>query len=127
MSDQATKKATYDDLFGIPENMTGEIIDGELIVHPRPSRKHISAASSLRFESDQPISLERAALVVGSSWQHRRSKYLWLVDPHNMTVEVYRLDSGAFDPVGVYGGKDKARMDPFIELEIDLGSLWLDG
>ena len=46
MSEPAKKKATYDDLFGIPENMIGEIIDGELIVHPRPSRKHIYAASA---------------------------------------------------------------------------------
>ena len=47
MSEPAEKKATYDDLFGIPENMNGEIIDGELFVHPRPSRKHIYAASRL--------------------------------------------------------------------------------
>ena len=40
MSDLARKKATYEDLYNIPENMTGEIIDGELIVTPSPSRKH---------------------------------------------------------------------------------------
>lgn len=40
MPDIARKKATYDDLFSIPDNMTGEIIAGELIVTPRPSRKH---------------------------------------------------------------------------------------
>lgn len=40
MPDFVRKKATYDDLFSIPENMTGEIIDGELIATPRPSRKH---------------------------------------------------------------------------------------
>jgi hypothetical protein len=28
MAELAGKKATYDDLFSIPENMTGEIIDG---------------------------------------------------------------------------------------------------
>ena len=47
MAEHAKKKATYEDLYSIPENMTGEIIDGELIVHPRPSRKHIHAASAL--------------------------------------------------------------------------------
>ncbi len=47
MSEPAGKRAVYEDLFGIPENMTGEIIDGELIVTPRPSRKHVYAASSL--------------------------------------------------------------------------------
>lgn len=40
MSEPAKKKATYDDLYRVPENMTGEIINGELIVTPRPSRQH---------------------------------------------------------------------------------------
>lgn len=47
MNEPAKKRATYEDLYGIPENITGEILDGELIVHPRPSRRHIHAASAL--------------------------------------------------------------------------------
>ena len=31
MAELAKKKATYEDLYDIPENMIGEIIDGELI------------------------------------------------------------------------------------------------
>ena len=40
MAELARKKATYEDLFDIPENATGEIIAGELFASPRPSRKH---------------------------------------------------------------------------------------
>jgi Uma2 family endonuclease len=47
MSELAKKKATYEDLYSIPENMTGEIINGELIVTPRPAPKHIRTASVL--------------------------------------------------------------------------------
>jgi len=47
MPQPAKRKATYNDLFNIPENLTGEIINGELVVTPRPSRKHIYAASAL--------------------------------------------------------------------------------
>lgn len=47
MVELAKKKITYDDLFDIPENTTGEIVDGELFVTPRPSRKHTYAASAL--------------------------------------------------------------------------------
>jgi Uma2 family endonuclease len=54
MSEPANKRAVYEDLFDIPENMTGEIIDGELIVTPRPSRKHINAASMLTAEIIPP-------------------------------------------------------------------------
>jgi len=34
--------------------MTGEIINGELVVTPRPSRRHTSAASSLGFKIGPP-------------------------------------------------------------------------
>ena len=47
MAELAKKIATYEDLYSIPENMTGEIIDGELIVTPRPSRRHVYTASGL--------------------------------------------------------------------------------
>ncbi len=40
MSEPVNKKATYENLRNIPENMTGEIIDGELIVTAEPSWKH---------------------------------------------------------------------------------------
>jgi Uma2 family endonuclease len=50
----AKKPATYKDLYNIPENMTGEIIEGELIVSPRPSRKHTIASSFLGGEIIPP-------------------------------------------------------------------------
>ncbi|MGV8075148.1 MAG: hypothetical protein AB2L11_11400 [Syntrophobacteraceae bacterium] len=45
MSELSKKRAVYEDLFEIPANMTGEIIDGELIVTPRPSRKRTVVTS----------------------------------------------------------------------------------
>lgn len=47
MSEFAKKKATYEDLYRIPDDMIGEIIDGELIVTPRPGPKHMRTASVL--------------------------------------------------------------------------------
>lgn len=41
MSELAGKKATSVDPYGIPENVTGEIINGELIAAPRPAGKHM--------------------------------------------------------------------------------------
>ncbi len=49
MTEAAKRKAVYEDLFSIPEEMTAEIISGELVITPRPSRKHTSASSSLGF------------------------------------------------------------------------------
>ncbi|MFH0824641.1 MAG: Uma2 family endonuclease [Pseudomonadota bacterium] len=47
MSEPAKTRASYEDLYGIDENAIGQIIDGELIVSPRPSRGHAFAASML--------------------------------------------------------------------------------
>src|SRR5947209_1469025 len=45
MGEPKRRAATYDDLRHLPENVVGEIIDGELIVSPRPSVPHSVAAS----------------------------------------------------------------------------------
>ncbi|MGC8492670.1 MAG: Uma2 family endonuclease [Syntrophobacteraceae bacterium] len=188
MSEPAQQKATYEDLYTLPDNTIGEIIDGELVVQPRPSPRHMNVIKALSVEIGPPyerghgggpggwvflfeteVRLEENTCVpdlagwkkqrfptrietnwisVSPDWVcevlspstalHDRTRkrglyaqahvgHLWLVDPHNLTVEVYRLGSGAFDPVGVYGGKTKCRLEPFAEIEIDLGSLWLEG
>ena len=50
MAEAAKKPATYEDLYTLPENTIGEIIDGELIANPRPSREHVFIASRLDKE-----------------------------------------------------------------------------
>jgi len=40
-------RATYADVDLVPENMVGEIINGELVVSPRPAPKHARAATAL--------------------------------------------------------------------------------
>ncbi len=49
MSEPSRREATYEDLYSIPENMTGEIINGELHVTPRPSRRHVLSTSYLGY------------------------------------------------------------------------------
>ena len=53
------KKATYEDLCALPENMVGEIIDGELHATPRPSFRHGIAASVLGGEIVGPFQIGR--------------------------------------------------------------------
>ncbi len=47
MSEPVKTGVSYEDLYGIDEHEIGQIIDGELIVSPRPSRVHSLAASML--------------------------------------------------------------------------------
>ncbi|MEW6221137.1 MAG: Uma2 family endonuclease [Thermodesulfobacteriota bacterium] len=51
----AKRAATYSDLLALPENLVGEIIDGELVASPRPSRIHAYAAASLDKEIGPPF------------------------------------------------------------------------
>jgi len=59
MAEPAKKEATYEDLYHIPENTTGEIIDGELIVSPRPAWPHLEAAYVLGGELMSPYRFGR--------------------------------------------------------------------
>lgn len=42
-----TKPATYEDLFDLPDNLVGEIVNGRLVTHPRPAPRHARAYSSI--------------------------------------------------------------------------------
>ncbi len=46
----ARRRASYEDLCRLPENMTGEIINGELVATPRPKARHIRVVSALGSE-----------------------------------------------------------------------------
>ncbi len=43
----ARRPATYADIVALPEHVVGEILDGELVVSPRPAPRHAETASTL--------------------------------------------------------------------------------
>jgi Uma2 family endonuclease len=47
MADPAKRRATYDDLLAVPDHMVAEIIDGDLVVNPRPAVMHARASSRI--------------------------------------------------------------------------------
>jgi Uma2 family endonuclease len=49
------RPATYEDLLALPENLVGEIVDGELIASPRPGLRHALASSSLGAQIGLPF------------------------------------------------------------------------
>jgi Uma2 family endonuclease len=50
-----TRPTLYESLEALPEGVTGEILDGQLYVHPRPSLPHGLAATSLADELVSPF------------------------------------------------------------------------
>ena len=53
------KPARFENLFNLPENVTGEIINGRLNVQPRLAPKHARAYSSLGVELSCPFDFGR--------------------------------------------------------------------
>jgi len=183
----AKKQASYDDLFSLPDNMVGEIIDGELIATPRPSRRHGVAASVLGYELGPPYQLGRGGGPGGwiiidepeislgahilvpdlAGWRRERFlsseetnwisispdwvceilspttvgldkvrkmpiyaqhgiAHLWLVDPAAKTLDVFRLETNRWVLLATFIENDRVRAEPFQEIEIELGNLWLE-
>src|SRR5580658_6568613 len=55
MGDPAKRRATYEDVLALPENVVGEIIDGALYTQSRPASPHAVAASLLGGELTGPF------------------------------------------------------------------------
>jgi Uma2 family endonuclease len=53
-------------------------------------------------------------------------QHAWLVDPIAGTVEVLRLDSGRWTIVATHAGDAVVRIEPFEDIEIEVGALWSD-
>jgi Uma2 family endonuclease len=50
--------------------------------------------------------------------------HLWIVDPLLFTLEVYRLDAGAWRQLGVWRDEAVAKAEPFDALPLKLSRLW---
>lgn len=174
----------------VPDTKVAEIIDGELIVSPRPASPHALAATrlggdllgpfdgppgappapggwwillepELHFGDDVLVPdwagwrrerlpvLENVPfftlapdwvceIVSPSTGRIDRSRkmrhyaadgiaHLWLVDPLQQTLEVYRLESGRWVVAGTHGGGETVRVEPFEAVEIRLAHWWLPG
>lgn len=53
-------------------------------------------------------------------------RWHWLVSPRTRTVEAYRRDGEFWVRLGVWSHDDKATIEPFEEMELDL-AVWWDG
>ena len=53
-------------------------------------------------------------------------KHAWLVDPATRLLEVYRLEGTRWLRLGVHGGDDVVRAEPFDAVPLELANLWAD-
>lgn len=50
--------------------------------------------------------------------------HAWLVDPIAQTLEAFQLVSGRWMLLGTWRGAATVRVEPFVEFELELASLW---
>ena len=55
MGEPAKRRATYEDVLNAPSHKVAEIIDGELILSPRPAAPHAAATTALGEELGPPF------------------------------------------------------------------------
>jgi Uma2 family endonuclease len=55
MADAAKRRATYDDLVAVPAHLVAELVNGEILTHPRPAAPHANVASNLGGELYGPF------------------------------------------------------------------------
>ncbi len=52
--------------------------------------------------------------------------HIWLVDPLQRTLEVYRLAERHWVVVGTHGDDEIVRAEPFDAIELDMSRWWLE-
>lgn len=55
MSDPARRRASYEDVLAAPAHQVAEVLDGDLVLSPRPALPHAAAASALGEELGPPF------------------------------------------------------------------------
>jgi Uma2 family endonuclease len=53
-----------------------------------------------------------------------RVPHVWHVDPRARTLEVFRLDGDTYRLVAAHAGDERARLEPFDAIELELDGLW---
>lgn len=187
VADQRVEAKSFDQLWDeldrVPRGYVAEIVDGEVVVLPRPNPPHVRASSDLgtllggwfRFGIGGPggwVILDEPRIRFGheirvpdlAAWRverfaaddtgpflvipdwicevlspgttaddrtaklplysRHRVGHVWLLDPLEQTLEVYRLHGDRWLLVTTFGADAKARAEPFDAVELDLTLVW---
>lgn len=135
MGKPAERPATYDDVLHAPPNKVAEIVEGELILSPRPAGPHAAAATALAEELGPPFKRGRGGpggwILLLEPELHLGAHILVpdLVNPLQHTLEVLQLSAetpGQWLSLGAFGEDAHVRGETFEVFDLDLSILWQD-
>jgi Uma2 family endonuclease len=102
MAEAARKVATYEDVLDAPEHRIAQVLDGELVLRPRPARRHARVGTRLGAILDGPF--DRGAGGPGG-WFLLHEPELHLGSPTQILVPDlagWRLERVTFDGEGAF-------------------------
>ncbi|QKY68641.1 Uma2 family endonuclease [Lentibacillus sp. CBA3610] len=85
---------------------------------------NIIGAPDLIVEVLSPSTARNDRWIKLKSYEEAGVKEYWIVDPYNMSVEVYIVDRHAFKQTKVFGKDDDLTGEIFTELKIDLKNIF---
>lgn len=98
---------------------TGRLVDDEEVDEP-----FITVVPDWVCEILSPGTLRVDRMKKMPIYAREQVGHVWLVDPREHTVEVFRHDGRGYALVGTYGGDDAVRAEPFEAAEIPPAFLW---
>jgi len=86
--------------------------------------KNIYGAPDLVVEVLSPSTARNDRLIKFNSYEKAGVKEYWIVDPYNMSVEIYTLDRVSYEQTAIFGKDDLLTVGIFPELQIDLTNIF---
>ena len=89
-----------------------------------PATAHTRVVPDWICEVLSPGTVKKDRVVKARIYAKAGVGHYWIVDPKKRTLEVMKLAGGEWARVARYKGKEKVRVEPFEEMEIELGRWW---
>lgn len=107
---------------------SGDIVQPDLIFISTASapivQDWIRGVPDLLIEIVSPSNAERDRFVKRALYAENGVREYWIVDPDSRTIEVVRLDDGAYQPAGYFGVGTSLTSVTFPALRLDVGELF---
>jgi Uma2 family endonuclease len=89
-----------------------------------PKGPYLELAPDWICEVLSPSTAGRDRVVKMSIYAREHVSHVWLADPGEQTIEGFRLQNHTWVPTQNASGNERARLEPFAEIELDLSRWW---
>ncbi|MGJ7922937.1 Uma2 family endonuclease [Neobacillus sp. LXY-4] len=86
--------------------------------------KNITGAPDLVIEVLSPSTARNDRLIKFNSYERAGVKEYWIVDPYNMSVEIYSLVGNSYTQAAVFGKDDLLSVGIFNDMQINLKNIF---